>query len=355
MNKSYISAACLWLSLAAVTSAALVWRPGEGWVNESSGESLAASDAKAALQIARNQEAKEDFKSALETYRSIVRRWPLSTSAGEAQFKVGFMLEKRGEFWDAYKAYQKVVEKYPASQFFDLSIEREFAIGNLFLNGEPQRLWKIPLLPSMDKTVEIYSTVIKNAPYGVYAPQAWFKIGLAREKQKNWSEAIGAYNKLLDKYPGSDLAGPAQYQIGYAWYQASSQPDYDQSAAQKSIDAFQDFLVRYPENEKAEQAKIYISELSGRRVQGSYNIGLFYLKQGDDKGCRAALIYFNDVIQQAPNSSLAAQAKERIEEVRNLQSGKSPMFKKPEAAALPDASPAPAAAPKERAENPPVL
>ncbi|MDR1144704.1 MAG: outer membrane protein assembly factor BamD [Verrucomicrobiales bacterium] len=353
MNKIHIGALACCLVLTDLTQAALVWRPGEGWTNESSGESLAASDAKAALQLARNLEAKEDYKSALDAYRGIVRRWPLSTSAGEAQFKIGFMLEQRGEFGNAYKAYQKVVEKYPASQFFDLSIEREFAIGNLFLSGEPQRLWKIPLLPSMDKAVEVFNTVIKNAPYGVYAPQAYFKIGLAREKQRQWSDAIAAYNKLLDKYPGNDLAPAAQYQIGYAWYQASSQPDYDQSSAQKSIDAFQDFLTRFPRSEKADQARVYINELDSRRVQGAYNIALFYTKQ---KNYQAAIIYFNDVIQQGPNTALAAQAKAQIETIKNIQSGQSPGFKQPAAPGLTENSQATAAPPPaaDRDRQPPV-
>ena len=315
MNKSIAWCVFTFCVLTMYTEAALVWRPGEGWTNENSGEALAASDAKAGLQLARNLEAKEAYKDALSAYRSIVRRWPLSSAAGEAQFKVGFMLEKRAEFWDAYKAYQKVVEKYPGSQFFDLAIERQFSIGNLFLAGEPQKVWKIPLLPSMDKTVQIFEAVIKNAPYGAYAPQAHFKIGLAREKQKKWSDAIASYNKLIDKYPGSDLAGDAQYQIGYAWYQASSQPDYDQSAAQKSIEAYQDFLVRYPNSEKVEQAKIYMSELTGRRVQGSYNIAQFYEKQ---KNYKAALIYYNDVVQQGPNSAQAADAKQKLEFLKSL-------------------------------------
>jgi outer membrane protein assembly factor BamD len=298
-----------------VCYAALVWRPGEGWVNEGSGQTLAASDAKAALQAARNLESQEAFKDALDSYRSITRRWPLSSVAGEAQFKVGLMLEKRAEFMPAYKAYQVVVTKYPGSQFFDLAIERQFSIGNLYLAGEPQKLWKIPLLPSMDKTSEIFETVVKNAPYGPLAAQALFKIGLAREKQKKWSDAILSYNKLIDKYPGSDFADDAQYQIGYAWYQAASQPDYDQSAAQKSIEAFQDFMVRFPNSEKLAQAQDYMQELSGRRVQGSMNIAKFYESQ---KNYKAALIYYNDVVQQNPGSDLATEAKQRVEVLKGL-------------------------------------
>jgi outer membrane protein assembly factor BamD len=305
--------AALLLAFSSALPAALVWRPGEGWVNESSGETLAASDARAALQIAREMEAKEAWKEALTAYRTIVRRWPLSSTAGEAAFKMGLMQERMGDFWAAYKAYQEVVKKYAGSQYFDLAIERQYNIGNLYLAGEPQRIWKIPLLPSMEKTVEIFEAVIKNAPYGKYAPAAQFKIGLARERQKKWSDAIAAYNKLLDRYPKSDYADDAQYQIGYAWYQASSQPEYDQSAAEKSIEAFQDFAVRYPNSEKLAQALEYVKELNGRRLAGTLNVARFYESQ---KNFKAAIIYYNEVLQFAPDSPEAAEARQKIEVLR---------------------------------------
>lgn len=314
MRQSVLNIIILVSLLASNVEAALVWRPGEGWVNESSGQTLAASDAKAALQIARNMEAKEAWGDAAAAYRTIVRRWPLSSAAGESQFKLGFMQEKEGEFWAAYLAYQKVVDKYPGSQFFDLAIERQFSIGNLFLAGEPQKIWKIPLLPSMDKTVEIFESVINNAPYGPYAAAAHFKIGLARENQKDWSKAIASYVKLLDRYPKSDLADDAQYQIGYAWYQASSEPDYDQSAALKSIQAFEEFVVRYPNSEKVAQANTYIGELTERRVQGSFNIAKFYENQ---KNFKAAVIYYNDVVRQGPETKQGIQAKKRLERLRS--------------------------------------
>ncbi len=312
----------LYLAAVAASPAALVWRPGEGWSMESSDATLAASDAKDQLQLARNYEAKENWKDALSAYRSLVRRWPLSSVSGEAQFKIGFMLEKMAEFYPAFEAYQKVIKSHPNSQFFDLAIERQFAIGNLFLSGEPQRLWKIPLLPSMDRTVKIYETVIKNAPYGRYAAQAYFNMGQAREKQKKWSDAIAAYNMILDKYPNDPLAPNAQYQIGYAWYRASSEADYDQSAARKSIEGFQDYLTKFPRSDKEEQAREYINELSGRQVQGSFNIARFYERQ---RNYKAAFIYYNDVIQINPESEQAQQAKTRIEAIRPQLEG-DPMF-----------------------------
>jgi outer membrane protein assembly factor BamD len=302
---------------AGTLQAGLVWRPGEGWVSES-GDTVQASSAKTQLDVARDLEAKESYKEALAAYRALARRWPLSIYTGEAQFKIGLMQEKMADFWNAYKSYQVVVKKHPGSQFFELAIERMFAIGNLYLSGEPQRLWKIPLLPSMDKTVEIYDAVIKAAPYGKMAPAAYFQMGQARERQGKWSDAITAYTTILDKYPGSEYADDAQYQIGYAWFKAASQPEYDQSAGEKSIEAFEDFLVRYPRSEKVAQAREHIESLRGRITQGAFNIARFYENQ---KNHKAAFIYYNEVVRQSPDSAQGREAKERIEFLRPLVEG----------------------------------
>lgn len=312
LRKFLTSCAAATFCCVTVASAALVWRPGEGWTDEKGGD-ISASSSRDTLDLARKLEKDGDYENAMKAYKTIIRRWPLSFSSPEAQFKIGWCQEKKGDFWAAYKSYQRMLEKYPASAFFDQAIEREFAIGNLYLSGEPQRLWKIPVGPSMDKTVEIFEAVIKNAPYGSYAPQAQFKIGLAREKQKKYDEAIKAYNVILDKYPGNDIADDAQYQIGYAWMRASSEPDYDQSAAQKAIEAFQDFLTRYPNSEKAAQAQDNINALHSRQTQGSFNIAQFYETQHDLK---AAYIYYNDVIKENPDSPQAQIAKKKVQDLR---------------------------------------
>jgi outer membrane protein assembly factor BamD len=293
--------------------AALTWRPGEGWTDESGSSEVSASSSRDQLQLAKKLEAANDLTNAFKAYSGLVRKWPLSFYAPEAQFKVGWLEEQRGDFWRAFKSYQKMVEKYPNSEYFDKALERQFALGNLFLAGEPQKLWKIPIGPSMDKTVEIYEQIIKNAPYGKYAPESQFKIGLAREKQKKYGDAVAAYNVIIDKYPGNDIVDDAQYQIGYAWFRASSEPDYDQSAAEKSIEAFEDFIVRYPNSEKLPQANENIVYLKNRQTQGAFNIAKFYEGQHNYK---AAYIYYNEVVRQEPGSAQAQLAKKKVEELR---------------------------------------
>src|SRR5277367_411721 len=208
-----------------VAQAELVWRPGEGWSDESGGD-ISASSSRDQLELAHKLEAQGERDNALKAYKSLVRRWPLSFFAPEAQFRIGKILEDEGSFADAFKAFQTMVQKYPSSDYFEQALNEQYRIANLYLAGEPQRLWKIPIGPSMDRTVEMYERIIKNAPYGTYAPQCQFNIGLAREKQRKFTDAVDSYQKVLDNYPTSSTACNAQYQIGYAWMNSSYSGDY---------------------------------------------------------------------------------------------------------------------------------
>jgi outer membrane protein assembly factor BamD len=120
---------------------------------------------------------------------------------------------------------------------------------------------------------------------------------------------------VLDNYPTSSVASNAQYQIGYAWMTSSMSGDYDQGAARKAIDAFQDYLVRYPSSDKAYQAQMNIQKLGQRQTQGAFDIAKFYESQ-HPPDARAAFIYYNEVVREDPNSAQAQIAKKRIQELR---------------------------------------
>jgi outer membrane protein assembly factor BamD len=297
-----------------LAQATLVWRPGEGWSDES-GSDVSASSSRDQLEMAHKLEAQGQRDAALKAYKGLLRRWPLSFFAPEAQYRVGKILEDEGDFYTAFQAFQKMVTKYPSSDYFEQALDEQYRIANLYLAGEPQRIWKIPVGPSMDKTVEMYERIIKNAPYGTYAAQCQFNIGLAREKQRKFTDAVDAYQKALDNYPTSSVASNAQYQIGYAWMRSSASGDYDMGAAKKAVDAFQDYLVRYPSSDKAIQAQENIQKLGQKQTQGAFDIARFY-ETSHPPEPRAAFIYYNEVVREDPNSAQAQIAKKRIQQLR---------------------------------------
>jgi outer membrane protein assembly factor BamD len=324
-----------------LAQATLVWRPGEGWSDET-GSTVSASSSRDQLELAHKLEAQGARDAALKAYKGLLRRWPLSFFAPEAQFRVGKILEDEGDFYSAFQALQKMVTKYPSSEYFEQALNEQYRIANLYLAGEPQRIWKIPVGPSMDKTIAMYERIIQNAPYGTYAAQCQFNIGLAREQQRKFSDAVDAYQKVLDNYPTSSVAANAQYQMGYAWMQSSASGDYDMSAAKKAIDSFQDYLVRYPSSDKAQQAQDNIHKLGMRQTQGAFDVAKFYETQHDS---RAAFIYYNEVVREDPNSGQAQIAKKRIQELR-------PMVQALPGGLGPDGSGTPSPLPKTVASGP---
>ena len=255
------------------------------------------------------------FDQALKIYQDFVKENPDDLRRAEAQYKVGEMYENLAKYWDAYKAYKKMVEETASNQYWDLAIERMFAIGNVYLAGQHQMMWKIPMPADMNKVVEIYQTIIKAAPFGSYAPLATFSCGLAREKQKKWPEAVKFYEEILDKYPKNDLIDDAQYQIGYVWTKAARQPEYDQTAAQKGIEAFQDYLARFKRSDKTEQATENIAMLQQRLSGGSLSVARFYDKAGNYP---AALVYYNEVLTQTPDSPQGQEARQRKRVLEDL-------------------------------------
>lgn len=255
------------------------------------------------------------FDQALKIYQDFAKQNPDDFHKAEAQYKTGEMLEHLAKYWDAYKAYKKLVEESSANQYWDLAIERMFAIGNVFLAGQHQMMWKIPMPADMNKVVEIYQTIIRAAPFGPYAPLATFSCGLAREKQKKWPEAVKFYEEVIDKYPKNDLIDDAQYQIGYVWSKAAREPEYDQTAAQKGIEAFQDYLIRFKRSDKTEQAAENVAMLQQRLSGGSLSVAKFYEKSGN---YTAALVYYNEVITQSPDSMQGQEARQRKRVLEDL-------------------------------------
>ena len=76
---------------------------------------------------------------------------------------------------------------------------------------------------------------------------------------------------------------------------------------------FEDFLARYPNSEKAAQARENLKRMERKQSSTAYDIAKFYDKQ---KHYRAAAIYYNEVIRQQPSSPEGERAKKRISELR---------------------------------------
>ena len=294
--------------------APLMYVPGEGWYYEPYGESAKwqRTRAKDQLQVAEDAFTAKNYSTTLRAANRVLRVWPFSDYAPRAAYLIGRCQEIDGKDEAAFKSYQKIIEKYPKSSQYNEVLWRQFGIAGRFLNGEWFRLWNlIPLYSSMDETAKLYDKIVANGPYSEVAPHAQLNIGAAHEKERNYADAVKAYNTAADRYNGQPIiAADAMYRAGVAWQKQADTAEYDQGAAAQAIAAYTDFVTFYPDDQRVAAAQKSMIKLKAEQVRGNFQIAQFY-----EHGHRwaGAIVYYNAVLQLDANSPLAAQARQRIE------------------------------------------
>src|SRR5438128_868813 len=301
------------LSLFVAADGAVVFRPGEKAKYVPPGEEQLNGNAAELFEIGQKAEKEGNPQRAIRAYRRLVLKYSRDALAAGATFRAAQLMEQTHQYLEAAAAYRVVVTNYPTSPHFNEAIESQFRVGEMYLAGKKLKLLGIPYGTSMDRAVDIFAAVIRTAPYGKYTARAQFDIGLAREKQGSNDADLQAYQAVIDKFPNYPIAVDAQYQLGYIWFTASRTGVKDLAATNNARIAFQDFLFRYPNSEKAAQARANLQQLEHKSTSKAFDVARYYDKQ---KAYRAAVIYYNEVIRQQPGSTESEKAKKRIDQLR---------------------------------------
>jgi outer membrane protein assembly factor BamD len=294
--------------------APLIFVPGEGWYYETAGETAKWQRARAKdqLDVAEQAFTNKDYTVTMHAAHRVLRVWPLSDYAPRAAYLVGRCFEIQHKDEAAFNAYQEIITKYPKSGQYNEVLWRQYEIANRFLGGEWFKLWNlIPLYPSMDETAKLYGKIVTSGPYSDVAPHAQLRIGAAREKQKDYAEAVKAYDTAADRYHDQPtIASDAMYRSGLAWEKQADTAEYDQGAAAQAISSYTDFITFYPDDKRVADAQKAITKLKAEQVRGNFEIAKFYEHGHKWAG---AVVYYNAVLQLDPNSPLAAQSRQRID------------------------------------------
>jgi outer membrane protein assembly factor BamD len=273
-----------------------------------------SGDEAAAYAVANDHYEAGQLSLALSAYRSFLKNYPASGLASKAQYRVAELLDAQGNSNKAFDAYQTLVSRYPDTPEFEQAVAQQVIIANGYLQGRRVDFLGIPVLPGVERAQQMYEAILKNAPYSKFAPIAQFNLGLALERQKMVPAARQAYQAVLDKYPNSDVADDALYQIGYIYMRTGlSGQSQDLSSLVLARETFEDFLLQFPNSEKAAQARDNLATIGGRESGDILAIAKYY---DWAKNYKAAVIYYNDVIRKQPKTADAEEAKNRIEALR---------------------------------------
>ncbi|MEO6053840.1 MAG: tetratricopeptide repeat protein [Chthoniobacterales bacterium] len=270
-----------------------------------------------AVQLAAANELSDSgsYEKAIATYHAVIRNHPFTKEAATAQFQIAQTLQKSGNQSKAFDAYQTLLTKYPQTPDFDKAVAEQIRIANLNLQAKAKPVLGLKLFSPLERTEKMYLTILANAPFGKQAPIAQFNLGLTFERQGKANEAVQAYQKVIDKYPNSDIADDAMYQIGYVYQRLGmTGQSQDLSALITAQQTYEDFLAEYPNSEKAAQARENLKLMGVKSSSDLVKIARYYERTRDLK---AAVIYYNDAIRRQPDTTNAEEARTRIQALRS--------------------------------------
>lgn len=156
---------------------------------------------------------------------------------------------------------------------------------------------------------------VKNKyPYSKYAVEAQLRLGDVYYMQESYGEAALSYETFRDLHPKHEKVGYAMYRIGLSYYgDVPGNLAKDMTPAQKALDAFSDYLRRFPSNPESDDARKKASELRGLLAGKELYIANFYYRDDEYESAKAR---YEKILAIYPETDSAKEAQKRMEKVQ---------------------------------------
>ena len=142
-------------------------------------------------------------------------------------------------------------------------------------------------------------------------PRALFWLGESYLARREFPLAIAEFQRLVTGYPTHELAPESRYGMCDAYVRMSPRPALDQEYTYAAIAHCQSVAELFPGTENGTAAAAAVEDLRGKLAEKAYNGGMFYFKRG---AYDAAVVYFEDVVTQFPQTTYAPAALLRMAE-----------------------------------------
>ncbi len=273
----------------------------------------AAGEGEAFYQKAKQADDAGNSGRAIKLYDQTATKYPFAPSAPQARFRQAQLLEQKGNIQEAFTAYDQFLTRFYGTGLYATALNRQAAMAQAAAEGDVKSSFlgmKSKL--SLEKTVEMLGKVRDNAPKSRTASKAQFTIGELYQAKGKAKESIAAFRQLVRDQPDSPEAPEALFRVGLIMMQEADRGNQNQANLDLSREAFNDYLIQYPNHSRNAEARKLVAGLGGRDLQRSYDIAEFYLKTGKPE---SAKVYYRDVVKRTGSGKLHDGARARLKEL----------------------------------------
>ncbi len=296
--------------VATAADAALRWTPETGfvWVRR-----YVAVTPEEQLARARELQQRGKYRQAAEAYEEFLDLFPDHSTADQAQFGLAECYEARGKLAKANDEYQKLIANYRDSELYGRVVRKQYDIADRYYQQYVNRkgLGRLTAGRKLKRAIRFYEQVIENDPFGAGAAEAQYRLAECYFASNKLLEAKLEYEQVLQQFPSSRWARDARFYLALCEYRRMLPARYDQESAKNALRGFTRFLaIAADDDERTEDARRFVADIRERLAEHDYLIGRFYERRGRR---RAALVSYETVLRQYPDTSFAEQARSNVE------------------------------------------
>ena len=273
-----------------------------------------------AKELAENN----DFKKACKMCDALVREWPASPEAPQAQLMYAMLLAKSLEDYDeAFEQLDYLLDFYPRDCAYAELVEYQYKLANLMVREKKTFLGMS--FTSTRILRQHYEMIVRRAPGAKYVPEAMLKIADLREQEQQYEEAVLVYAALMSRFPSSPEARVAAYLQAKARMWLVRRLAYNLSRCKDTASYLQMTLKRLPDHPQAEEMKTWLGELKSYMAEDAYVRAKFY--DSRQRTSHAAAAAYERFLEEYPDSAHAEEVSRRLDELRGVGAGTAPKKK----------------------------
>ncbi len=273
-----------------------------------------------AKQLAYTRQAYKDgrLRRARKGYEALIRKWPTSKEAAQAQLFLAQLYEERKNYDRAFQEYQYLLTFYAGFCPYNEVLDHQYKLANVLRSDNRSMFgW---LLSEPDANRIRYEQIVRNAPRAPLAPTCMLIAGDIRREEKEIEEAIKVYDGLLNRYPRSTEAEVAAFFAANCRYNRSKTQDTNEENMRDAIAFIKTVLTIMPNHPQKEQFSSWSVDLNKQLEESSYKTAYFYDTKQRNKA--AAVAAYRRFLSEFRNSKYAEGVRQRLTELEPAEAVK---------------------------------
>lgn len=274
---------------------------------------LAATDEEAEIEIEKAKVAwdDEEYRDAGDYYQAAKLYADTPSIKKDCLLKAAEAYGKANQKYKQFECLRDLIIGFSDQIPFDQVVEKEFQIGNAFAQGHRDiKLSWMPWIKGKNKAVEIYETVLKQAPFAKFASSLKLRLGRMYLADDKVNKALRTFRQIMKQHPKSPEDKFARFELANALVQmATKAGDGDGMYAREAEEILQQTLEKYPKDPETKWIKQSIYDTDEVRAKRLCDIAEFYVSR---KNPEAATRYFHELLARYPASEYAETAKKNL-------------------------------------------